>query len=631
MKKIIHIILIFSLIYFTLSLIPKMYIAAEDDLVGDLSHEDNLIDIIFKLLYKEKEEEAKFNPDKLKYLLGRLEIFEKKHPDEKRSVLFVRAESYYRLNEYKEAYIAFYRLKMLIKNKNDPLYTAVERRLNDLLKKVKPLNKPKTLNYNNWLLPYNIGGGFILFGFIVFIYDRTKRKKDGSEKKDHDKDSSEEKGYDIEIVPKYKLITIEDMRKQDGRCSENAISIYKKGIADGSWETFGKRRKEMLKSAELLVKGHKMIEEMNKLTPYPIKMISKIPILRTLSYFWQYTFFGFGFSILWYLVSWKTEWSTVKSPVTFFLLAAFVISCLTGIRIMAAKTIDALDELVSMLEPDSEEDTFESISDLKIWIDRLLRSPRQYYFFVVVMILIVWSLYNSSLLILDNGYPNLDLIFSTYLVLIASSLIWFMTGSIVLMNKIYNLKDLSMNPLSPYKTMGLEKLISLVGTYNIVCSVVLSFGCSIAVYKAYLDGQNILYGSFWFFFITPMLIFYWIYPYLKIGSLVKSIKIKRMNFVKTKISLLFNDWIKSEDVILQNYEKQIESGKENPEMITKMEEDKKKIFEKLEDMEKYYNVFKKIEESPESYFDLNSALELAKVMGFPTLFAIISALLSFYL
>ncbi len=104
-----------------------------------------------------------------------------------------------------------------------------------------------------------------------------------------------------------------------------------------------------------------------------------------------------------------------------------------------------------------------------------------------------------------------------------------------------------------------------------------------------------------------------------------------MNFVKTKISLLFDDWIKSENMILQNSEKQIESGKESIKMIEKMENEKIKIVSKLDEMERYYNVFKKIEESPESYFDLNSALELAKVMGFPSLFALISALLSYYL
>jgi len=36
-------------------------------------------------------------------------------------------------------------------------------------------------------------------------------------------------------------------------------------------------------------------------------------------------------------------------------------------------------------------------------------------------------------------------------------------------------------------------------------------------------------------------------------------------------------------------------------------------------MENYDKVFKKTEESPESYLDLNSALELAKVLGFPSL------------
>lgn len=45
-------------------------------------------------------------------------------------------------------------------------------------------------------------------------------------------------------------------------------------------------------------------------------------------------------------------------------------------------------------------------------------------------------------------------------------------------------------------------------------------------------------------------------------------------------------------------------------------------------MDRYYEVFKKIEQSPESYFNLSSVLELAKAMGIPSLFALVVALLS---
>jgi hypothetical protein len=102
-----------------------------------------------------------------------------------------------------------------------------------------------------------------------------------------------------------------------------------------------------------------------------------------------------------------------------------------------------------------------------------------------------------------------------------------------------------------------------------------------------------------------------------------------MNFVKTKISLLFREWTDSENEILKQREK--EDDPKNEEFIEQIKGEREKIYSKLEEMENYYKVFKKIEESPESYLDLSSALELIKVMGFPSLFAIISAILSFYL
>ena len=66
------------------------------------------------------------------------------------------------------------------------------------------------------------------------------------------------------------------------------------------------------------------------------------------------------------------------------------------------------------------------------------------------------------------------------------------------------------------------------------------------------------------------------------------------------------------------------------EVMEEVQKGRRQIYKKLEEMDNYYKVFKKIEESPESYLDLNSALELVKVMGFPSLFALISAILSFY-
>jgi hypothetical protein len=419
------------------------------------------------------------------------------------------------------------------------------------------------------------------------------------------------------------------MANQDGRCSIDAIHEYD-NLEEGEWETLSEEQKEKLQSARLIVEGHRMILEVNQLPPYPLKMLAIIPILGTCSPFWRQTVFGFVFVGFWYLTNYLVGVSDILSGLSFFLLAAFVISSLAGIQIMAAKTVHSIDEIVCMLEPDPE---LKSIRYLGKWIERLFRSPRQLHFFAVIVPLIAYTLYSGGDLInLDeqghvDGF-NINILFFAFLVWITSSLIWFLIGSLIMMNRVYNLKDLSMNPLSPSKTIGLEKWISVIGTYNIVCSMVLSFGCAIPVYFNYLAGKKTIYGSFWFFIITPILIFYWIYPYIKVGNLVKSKKIQRMNFVKTKISILFNEWVNTEKKVLKYSETQKELGIDTSEI--ELENVTGKIHQKLDNMDRYYNIFKKIEDSPESYFDMSSALELAKALGFPSLFAIITALLSLF-
>jgi hypothetical protein len=47
-----------------------------------------------------------------------------------------------------------------------------------------------------------------------------------------------------------------------------------------------------------------------------------------------------------------------------------------------------------------------------------------------------------------------------------------------------------------------------------------------------------------------------------------------------------------------------------------------------EQMNTYYEVFKKIDESPQYSITFSSILELGKALGIPSLFAILSALLS---
>ncbi|MCP3940910.1 MAG: hypothetical protein GY710_05435 [Desulfobacteraceae bacterium] len=553
------------------------FCAAENSSPPPPDH-DELTEKIFNLLYQKKENTEQFKKVELKDLLKELANLEKNTTNEgdKNAIIFVRAESYYRLGKPKKAYVAFFRVKLRLNTKDHPLYPIVEKRLKKLARELKPMKKPKK-DHAHIDLAILVSILFAIFGIILIVYDlkRSKRQR-----------------YDARILDKNSLISYEEMREQDGRCSKNAVSEYlnwRKELPDEqkSWDELSPAKREKLKYARLIIKGHDMIEKVNKKAPYPISFISKIPYLNTIPHYWQYIITGVVFVGLWKGVE-SVGFCTEKSFGEYALLATFVISCLSGIRIMAEKTINALDELVSMLEPDGAE---KSIKKLSRWVENLFRSHRQYYFFVIVMITVVFSLYYKNDLILKNSIQlNLDIIFCIFLVWIASSLIWFLTGSLFLMHKLCNLKDLSMNPLSPSKTMGLEKMISVIGTYNIVCSMVSSFGCSIAVYQAVKEGQNPLQGSFWFFFITPMLIFYWIYPYIKIGNLVKAKKINRMNFVKTKISLLFNEWKTSEDNLQYINEEKIYHKKNHSTPTSDPKNEKKNIDDKLKGMEQYYKI-----------------------------------------
>jgi len=611
-RSLIFLIFLFSLLFPT----PFSVCTAYENNIED----DRFIEDIFELLYQEKaiqKEKSGLANENISLLHEKLKGYEKRNRKSNKAVLFTRAEGHYRLNNYKKSYVLFYQLFLKMENKNDPLYSIVDERIKELANRVKPIKESRiSISTEIPSLPIFLAMILLALLLALLIYDKNIRQRG----------SLEQQVYDSSILPEEKIMTLDQMREQDGRCSKKTLKEYQKKKVKKPWDNMSDKEKEKYKTARLIVKGYQMITEVNQFTPHPIKFISQLSFLKKISYFGQYTFVGILFAFLWLFAKYFGM-CNLTFPEILFLIIAFIISCLSGIRIMAEKTIDALDELVSMLEPDEVRDT---IGNLKIWIERLFTSPRQYSFFVIVMGIIIYQHHIRNDLILASGLINLDIVFCASLVLITSSLIWFMFGSIIFMNKIYNLRDLSMNPLSPAKTMGLEKLTSVIGTYNLVCSIVLSFGCSIAVYNSYLEGGSLIQGCFWFFFITPILIFCWIYPYIKIGELVKSKKIKRMHFVKIKIALFFNEWIKSEETILQGSEKQKELGKEDPEITTEMRNEKKRIYKKLKDMERYYTVFKKIEQSPDSYFDVGSALELIKVMGFPSLFALATAIISYY-
>ena len=577
-----------------------------------------IIEDMFHVLFQKKNENIYIKPVDIIFWLQKLKEYKKKNPEDFSRVLFLEAECHYRLGNLSTAYSKFYQLKVGMESTNDPLYNFVEARLSELSKNIKPTSIESKLSARNITFEVFLVAISIILIIFIYVLDRSARKRS---------EIYDEK-YEGRIVPTQKIITLKEMCEQDGRCSEDAVTEYQQLIKDNRWQKIEENKKERLKFARLIGEGHAMINRINdEGGPWPIKLISKVWIIGKLPLFWRYTFSGAIFIGLWWLVGYTTGLTLLSNKIAYFLLAAFVISSLYGIHLMAGKTIDAIDELVCMLEPEQD---LHSIKCLQLWTERLFNNIRQLYFPIIILAIIIYLSYNNEHLF-SNGKFNIDIFFSAGLVFLTSTLIWFLFGSLIMMKNIFNLKDLSINPLSPSKTIGLEKWISVIGTYNMVCSIVLTFGCAIPVYMNYVKGGNLARGSIWFFIISPILIFAWIYPYIKIGTLVKSKKMQRMNFIKNKISILFNEWVESENEILKYNENLKSENIKYFQTIDSLGIEKKKIREKLEDMENYYKVFKKIEESPESYLDLNSALELSKVLGFPSLFALISALLSYAL
>jgi hypothetical protein len=180
------------------------------------------------------------------------------------------------------------------------------------------------------------------------------------------------------------------------------------------------------------------------------------------------------------------------------------------------------------------------------------------------------------------------------------------------------------------KTMGLEKWIGVIGTYAVTGSMVLTFGCSIPIINDYLVGGGREPMSwFWFALFWPLLTLYWIYPYQKLSKLVKSKKTRRMHFLKTRMSQIFNEWVECEERLLEKIEEKTSGAAEGQNVCCVIHQCRNEMFcdidPQLSQMERYHKIFKKIDESPESYVDLSSALELARALGIPSFFALASA------
>lgn len=575
---------------------------------------------------------AKTDLEKLRRELTKIESGIKS-PRKNILILFLQAETNYRLKEFQDAHRQYLQLKFSLDDNSDPLFSEVERRLETAAKKIASMRKKASFEDKINKIKPNLSFLYVLvlLIFITYLFLIWHRKFSPTEKgKDVISSDDYSKESPSTIVPKKSLISLDELCKQDGRVSFSAVKKYEANREN--WKP--KEEDQTSKYARLIFEGHEMIKRVNQLAPYPLAVVSRVPLINRFPPFWRYTLIGFIFIILWgFFKDISGENFTSVSYVSLFLIAALVISSLTGLRIMATNTINSLDELVCMMEvvedPRPSEKIPQSIRELEKWIRELFRGPWQFYVVMIIFIIILSrSSYLNTIFNQHNYSPLIELIFILLILLITCPIIWFILASLFTLNKIYKMKDLAVNPLSPIKTMGLEKWISLIGTCNVTASIVLTFGCSIPVITGYINGN----GSgrwFWFTIIMPLLFVYWVYPYLKLGELVKDMKRKRMQFTKSRIAQIFNAWVKFEEDQLEEVEKRKASDTkcDIEEIFGYRTEMMEKLKPHLDTMENYYKVFKKIDESPQSYIDVYSALELAKAMGIPSLFAIVSVFL----
>lgn len=541
-----------------------------------------------------------------------------------KQILFLQAETDFKLERYESAFQSYFQLKLLIKDKSDTMLQQIDRRINEAEEKAK---SDKTRNIFKKKLESIEKEHFKLLivplGLLIILLFVGKLFKDW----DRRKYSSFEKASDFyQATIETKLIGLDRMRKHDGRVTKRELENYQKpDVASSSADGTDQRTA----IARLIDEGYKMIERVNKLAPYPIAFISRISMINKLPYFWQYTIIGFLLIGLQAIACdyISDDYKISEKLVLLFLTAALVISSLTCLRTMAKVTINALDEVVSMLEaPDNKNSSGQtpaSVLLIEKSIDFLFRSPWQFFVIVVVFFIII-----IKFVVGGNSGTELviRLIIALPLLPIVCPIIWLLIGSVFVLNSICRMEDLAINPLSPLKTMGLQKLTSVIGTYALSSSIVLSFGCSIPVLTWYIEKGSA--GSwFWYILVMPFLFFYWIYPYLKISSMVKQQKEERMQLIKNKILHIFKAWIDFEEKQPEVSQKTIEkqSDEEFDELLVYPKQMSKELKPYLETMNNYYEIFKKIDESPQSHINFSSILELGKAMGIPSLFAILSA------
>lgn len=302
-------------------------------------------------------------------------------------------------------------------------------------------------------------------------------------------------------------------------------------------------------------------------------------------------------------VNFQDAWEALKENWGFYflLMAAILAGGLELIHYMARKAIGAIDELVSMLEPDTYEcwekrggETEDSsIEELGEWLKTLLIPPSfkpvGIACFLILLIffrhaLLGWVLAPTSILIAFY-------VFLVIIVVLVMPMLWLAVASIWFTNRISSHPDLDINPLAPVKTYGLQKWMSVLGSFAFSLFSIFAFGAFLIVRAPFTDIQAFgVVRYFPFFFMIPFMLFYFIYPHGILRKLIRDKKKYRMRQLQAEISKAFDEWKES------GFSERVDV---------------------LEKMNKRYEVFKKIDVTKESFWDFEAILTFLKATLIP--------------
>jgi hypothetical protein len=413
-----------------------------------------------------------------------------------------------------------------------------------------------------------------------------------------DKDWEELKGYSIEKLRE----ELDKERKQKEQKEQKELQEcpHKKYIGE-------------LLCKKLILDGYFLIRKANRefvpYSLYPLKW--SLSLFRYLPSWLAHSLFSLLVMTLSILVGivasgyWNFQdwWEAFKGNWLFYflLMAAILAGGLELIYYMARKAIGAIDELVSMLEPDTYEcwekmggETEDSsIEELGKWL-RTLLIPPSFKPVGIACFLILLILFRHALMGWVLAPTSILIAFYVFLVIIVvfvMPMLWLAGASIWFTNRISSHPDLDINPLAPVKTYGLQKWISVVGSYAFSLFSIFTFGTFLIIKAPFTDIQAFgVVRYFPFFFMIPFMLFYFIYPHGILRKLIRKKKKYRMRHLQTEISKAFDEWEKS-------------GFSERADV--------------LEKMNKSYEVFKKIDVTKESFWDFEAILTFFKATLIP--------------